>query len=56
MKRIIFWGTIFSGVGAVYLMRRRGVSLSKSLQSAISNPFGTLIAEVKGDRSAIVSR
>ncbi len=47
MKRLSFWIPIIAGAVAAYMMYRRGESLPKIAQRAVSNPFGTLAAEVK---------
>ena len=47
MKKLFVWGTVLSGVGAAYLMYRRGVPILKVVKSAMANPVGTLITELK---------
>lgn len=47
MRRLIFWGTVASGVVAAYLMLRRGESIGNVAQRAIGNPVGSLVNEVK---------
>ena len=47
MKRAIYWGSILAGVVAAYLMYRRGESLPKIAQKALSNPVGSLVNEVQ---------
>ncbi|HEY0785403.1 MAG TPA: hypothetical protein VGD62_05990 [Acidobacteriaceae bacterium] len=47
MKRMIYWVTILSGVGAAYLMYRRGESLGTIANKAVTNPIGTFAAEVR---------
>jgi hypothetical protein len=50
MKRLFFWGTIFSGAAAAYLMYRRGESLGTIATKTISNPIGSLTNELKATR------
>jgi hypothetical protein len=47
MKRVILFATIASGFVAAYLMYRRGESLGSIAKQTITNPFGSLISEVK---------
>jgi hypothetical protein len=47
MRRIIFWATIASGIAAAYMMYRRGESIPKIAQSAVGNPVGSLVNELK---------
>jgi hypothetical protein len=47
MTRLILFATIVSGVAAAYLMYRRGESLGMIAKQAITNPVGSLVAEVK---------
>ena len=47
MRRLIFWGTVISGLAAAYLMYRRGESLPTIAKEAVSNPLGALTAELK---------
>jgi hypothetical protein len=47
VKKVIFWGTILSGVAAAYLMYRRGVSLGDIASETIMHPVGSLIHELK---------
>jgi hypothetical protein len=47
MRKLIFWGSIFSGVAAAYLMYKRGESLGTIVKSATTNPVGTLVSEVR---------
>ena len=42
MKRLFFWVTIASAVGAAVLMARRGESFGSIAKKAINNPFGAL--------------
>ncbi len=47
MRRLIFWGTILSGVTAAYLMYRRGESLGTIAERAVTNPIGSLANELR---------
>ena len=47
MKKLFFWATIASGVGAAYLMYKRGESLGNIAQKTVTNPIGTFATEVK---------
>jgi len=48
LGKLIFWGTIASGVVAAYLMYRRGASLTTIAKDTITNPVGALVTELKG--------
>ena len=47
MKRALFWGTLVAGAVAAYMMYRRGESLGTIAKQTITNPVGSLVAEVK---------
>ena len=47
MRRVFFWITVFSGVGAAYLMFKRGAPVGEIAQKAVANPVGALVDEVK---------
>ncbi len=47
MRKLIVWGSIFSGVVAAYLMYKRGASLGAIASKAIRNPVGSLVYELK---------
>jgi len=47
MGKLFFYGTIFSGVVAAYLMYRRGESLGSIARQTITNPVGTFASEVR---------
>ena len=47
MRRVFFWVTVIAGVGAAYLMMKRGAPLGEIAQKAVSNPLGTLMEEAK---------
>lgn len=47
MRKMIFWGTVFSGAIAAYLMYKRGESLGTIAKKATSSPVGSLIAELR---------
>lgn len=47
MRRIFFWFTVISGVGAAYLMFKRGAPLGEIAQEATSHPVGALTNELK---------
>ena len=47
MKKLLFWGTIFSGLTAAYLMYRRGASLPDIAQKAGLHPISSLITELE---------
>lgn len=47
MKRLLFWGTILSGVAAAYLMYRRGAPIGTIATQTIANPVGTLANELQ---------
>ena len=47
MRKIIFWATVISGIGAAYLMFKRGASMQEIAQKAVGNPVGALVDEVK---------
>jgi hypothetical protein len=46
-KQLILFATVASGCIAAYLMYRRGESLGTIARQAITNPFGSLVSEVK---------
>ena len=46
MKKLIFWASVLSGVGAAYLMYKRGASFGDIAQKAVANPIGTFASEV----------
>jgi hypothetical protein len=47
MNRLILFATIASGIVAAYLMYKRGEPLGTIAKNAITNPFGSLVTEVK---------
>jgi len=47
MKRLFFWGTVFSGFAAAYLMYKRGEPLGNIAKKAASDPVGTFTSELK---------
>ena len=47
MKKLIFWASVLSGVGAAYLMYKRGASVGDIAKKAVTNPIGTFASEVK---------
>ena len=47
MTRLILFATIVSGVAAAYLMYRRGESFGTIAKQTLTNPIGSLVAEVK---------
>ena len=47
MRKVFFWGTIASGAIAAYLMHKRGATMGDIAKSAISNPIGSLVKEMK---------
>ncbi len=47
MKRLIFWVSVASGIGAAYLMYKRGESFGNIAKQAVSNPVGSLAHELK---------
>jgi hypothetical protein len=47
IKKLIVFATVASGIAAAYLMYRRGESVGKIAVSAITNPIGSLVSEVK---------
>jgi hypothetical protein len=52
MKKVLFWTTVFSGVGAVYFMLKRGVPVTKAAGEVIAHPFGSLVKEITGKGTA----
>ena len=52
MKKVLFWATVFSGVGAVYFMLKRGVPVGTAAGKALAHPFGSLVDEVSGKGGA----
>jgi hypothetical protein len=47
LSKVIFYGTIISGLVAAYLMHRRGESIFSTARKTIINPVGSLVSEVK---------
>ncbi len=45
--KVILYTTVISGFIAAYLMYRRGESMVSIARSAVTNPVGSLISEVK---------
>jgi hypothetical protein len=48
LRKLFVFATIASGVAAAYLMYRRGEKLGTIATRTITNPVGSLIAEVSG--------
>ena len=46
MRKLIYWGTIASGVIAAYLMYKRGEKLGTIAKNAATNPIGSLVNEM----------
>ena len=46
-NKLILFATIASGAIAAYLMYKRGETLGTIAKSAITNPIGSLVTEVK---------
>ena len=49
MRRLIFWGSVISGVIAAYVMYRRGEPLGKIARQTVADPVGTLVSEMRND-------
>jgi hypothetical protein len=47
MSKVILFATVISGVIAAYLMYRRGEPLGAIAKRTITNPFGSLVSEMK---------
>jgi hypothetical protein len=47
LGKVLFYGSIISGLVAAYLMYRRGESLPTIARRSITNPIGSMISEVK---------
>jgi hypothetical protein len=47
MRRVIFWATIISGIGAAYLMYRRGAPIGTIATKTVTSPIGTFATELK---------
>lgn len=47
MRKLFVWGTVASGAIALYLMMKRGESFNEAVTSAVQNPFGSLVNEMK---------
>jgi hypothetical protein len=47
MRKVFWWATVLAGVGAAYLMLRRGAPLGEVAGKTLENPVGTLVDEVK---------
>ncbi len=47
MKKVIFWATVLSGIGAAYFMYKRGVPAGEIANEALKHPIGSLVHEVQ---------
>lgn len=47
MRKMLLWGSVFSGAVAAYLMYKRGESLSTIAKKATTSPVGSLITELR---------
>lgn len=47
LSRVIVYATVISGFVAAYLMYRRGESMGSIAKNAVTDPVGSLVAEVK---------
>ena len=47
MSKLIFYGMVTTGLVAAYLMHKRGESLVTIAKNVVTNPVGSLVAEVK---------
>jgi hypothetical protein len=47
MRRVLFWGTLFAGAAAAYMMYRRGEGLGTIAARTVTNPVGSLVDEWK---------
>jgi|GEM_PF-2002537 len=46
-NKLIFYGMVATGLVAAYLMHKRGESLVTIARRVVTNPVGSLVAEVK---------
>lgn len=47
LSSVIVYATVISGFVAAYLMYRRGESMGSIARNAVTDPVGSLVAEVK---------
>jgi hypothetical protein len=47
LRRALFWGTIAAGGLAAYMMYRRGEPLDAIAAQTVTNPFGSLVSELR---------
>ena len=47
MSKLIFYGMVATGLVAAYLMHKRGESLVTIAKNVVTNPVGSLVAEVE---------
>jgi hypothetical protein len=47
LRNVVLFATVVSGLVAAYMMYRRGESLGTIARTAVANPVGSLISEVK---------
>ena len=47
LSSVIVYATVISGFVAAYLMYRRGESMGSIARNAVTDPIGSLVAEVK---------
>ena len=47
LSKVVLYATVISGFVAAYLMYRRGESVVSIARKTVTNPVGSLVAEVK---------